>query len=246
MKLLVFIPARGGSKRLPGKNIKQLGGKPLINWSIEPALEVSEICDVLVSTDDQRIADIAIQCGALVPWLRPKELATDHAHVVDAALHALNWYESNRGKVDGLLMLQPTSPFRTVQTIQAGIQCFKACDMSPVVAVSQVSHGHPMWCMKIKEDVLEPFIDGHGLHTRSQDLAPAYTVNGCLYLISGKDLMKHRSFFPEATCPLVVSSQQEALDIDTMWDWDFAEYIFEKHKDNMLINMAHKNSVSVE
>jgi CMP-N-acetylneuraminic acid synthetase len=91
MRILVLIPARGGSKRLPGKNIKLLGGKPLINWSIESILGISAVCDILVSTDDSEIAEIARQAGASVPWLRPANLSTDTASTVDVALHTLDW-----------------------------------------------------------------------------------------------------------------------------------------------------------
>ena len=125
MKILALILARGGSKRLPGKNIRCLGGKPLIVWSIDVTKHIPEICDILVSTDDPAIAAVSKGAGALVPWLRPPELATDTATSVDAALHALDWYEADKGKVDGLLLLQPTSPFRTKETVMRGIAFFK-------------------------------------------------------------------------------------------------------------------------
>ena len=119
-----MVTARGGSKRLPGKNICILGGRPLIQWSVDAAKDIPEICDILVSTDDSQIAGIALSAGALVPWLRPAALATDTASSAAACIHALDWYEAERGKVDGLLLLQPTSPFRTRATIQQGIRLF--------------------------------------------------------------------------------------------------------------------------
>ena len=114
MKILALVTARGGSVRLPGKNLRQLGGKPLINWSIEIAQDIPEICEILVSTDNESIADISREAGALVPWLRPQEVSTNEPSSVDVALHTLNWYEAEKGIVDGLLLLQPTSPFRSV------------------------------------------------------------------------------------------------------------------------------------
>ena len=113
MKILALITARSGSKRIPDKNIKKLCGRPLINWSIDVAKDVEDICDILVSTDSPIIAEIANKAGALVPWLRPEDMAIDSASSVDVSLHALDWYQSEVGKVDGLILLQPTSPFRT-------------------------------------------------------------------------------------------------------------------------------------
>jgi CMP-N-acetylneuraminic acid synthetase len=125
MKILALITARGGSKRLPGKNIKLLGSKPLILWSIDVAKNNLDICDILVSTDNPAIAEISREAGAKVPWLRPSELATDNASSVDVALHALDWYEASKGSVDGILLLQPTSPFRTPETVPRGIELFR-------------------------------------------------------------------------------------------------------------------------
>ena len=112
MKVLALIPARGGSKRVPGKNVRDLAGKPLIIWTLDAVRGVEGIVDVLVSTDDPGIAAVASSAGARVPWLRPAHLATDIAGSVDVALHALDWFEMQHGTVDALLLLQPTSPLR--------------------------------------------------------------------------------------------------------------------------------------
>ena len=125
MKIVAIIPARGGSKRIPEKNIRRLGGKPLIHWTLDAALMVPEICNILVSTDDTKIAELSNRAGVLLPWLRPANLATDEASSVDVAIHSLNWYESNNGTVGGIILLKLTSPFRTVKTIQLGIDLFK-------------------------------------------------------------------------------------------------------------------------
>ena len=222
MRILAVIPARGGSKRLPGKNIRPLAGRPLIVWSIDAARGIPEICDCLVSTDDPAIADVARGSGAFVPWLRPGPLATDVAGSVDVALHALDWYEESAGPVDGLLLLQPTSPFRTRQTIRAGIDQFGANGRPPVVSVS-TARVHPMWTVTIEGGRLVPFMKDHGLSTRSQDLPPCYVVNGILYLIAPADLRRERSFVAGAVA-LVVDSPREIVDIDTEEDWILAEY----------------------
>jgi N-acylneuraminate cytidylyltransferase len=222
MRILALIPARRGSKRLAGKNKRLLGGKPLIVWSIEPAKGVPEVCDILVSTDDPEIAAIAEVAGALVPWMRPAVLATDTATTVDVALHALDWYESERGQVDGLLLLQPTSPFRRRETILRGITIFSQSGRQSVIGVS-LAPSHPMWCFRIEGEVRQPFIDQEGLNLRSQDLPAAYSVNGAFYLITPPDLVRYRSFVTNNTVPLVIDSPAESLDIDTEFDWRCAE-----------------------
>jgi CMP-N,N'-diacetyllegionaminic acid synthase len=231
MRILALITARSGSRRLPGKNIRPLGGKPLIAWSIDVAKGIPEICDILVSTDDTVIADICKEAGAYVPWLRPAELATDTASSVDVALHALDWYEAEKGAVDGLLLLQPTSPFRTQATLQRGIELFSRHGYQPVLGVS-VTQEHPMWTLKMEGDYLVPFMRKHGLENRSQDLPPAFVVNGSFYLTSPAELMVCRSFVGAKTIPLLSESPQEAVDIDTEWDWKMAETIAASLYDN--------------
>ena len=224
MKILALIPARGGSKRLPGKNIRLLGGKPLINWTIDAAQEIPEICEILVSTDDPAIASIALEAGASVPWLRPESLATDHAASVDVALHALDWYEQKNGTVDGLLLLQPTSPFRTQERIKDGVNLFKSHGYQPVIGVSPV-RDHPLWTYKMKEEYVVPFLENHGFGIRSQDLPPAFVVNGGFYLISPESLREGGSFMGSQSIPLIIKSAKESLDIDTEDDFEYAEFL---------------------
>jgi len=221
MRILALITARGGSKRLPGKNIRVLGEKPLIVWSIDVAKDMPEICDILVSTDDTAIASVCAEAGALVPWLRPTELATDTASSVDVALHALNWYEAEKGSVDGILLLQPTSPFRSRETVLRGMELFRKNGRKPVLGVSP-THTHPMWTLKMEGEYLVPFMREHGMETRSQDLLPAFVFNGSFYLISPAELRACQSFVGIKTIPLLIESTQEALDIDTDWDWTVA------------------------
>jgi CMP-N,N'-diacetyllegionaminic acid synthase len=222
LKILSLILARGGSKRVPAKNIRMLGASPLIVWSIDAVKGIPEISDTLLSTDDPAIADVARNAGAMVPWLRPAELATDTASSLDAAIHALDWYETQVGNVDGVLLLQPTSPFRSRRSVLRGIELFRVNECRPVVGVSP-AHSHPLWCFKIKDDKLSPYIDGAGLHVRSQDLPAAYVINGAYYLIAPKDLRATRSFFSDDMVPLVMDSPEESIDIDTEWDWRVAE-----------------------
>lgn len=224
MRILAVITARGGSKRLPGKNIRMLGGKPLITWSIDVVKGIREICDILVTTDDSEIAKVARDAGALVPWLRPDELSSDTATSADTCLHALDWYEAENGKVDGLLLLQPTSPFRSRDTVLKGIDLFRSHQYRPVVAISPAL-SHPMWCLKLESGLMRPFMEGRGLQTRSQDLPPAYTVNGAFYLLKPDDLRKSKSFYGEDMVPLPMDKPEESIDIDTELDWKMAETI---------------------
>lgn len=227
MKILALITARGGSKRLPGKNIRTLGSKPLIAWSIDTVRTVPEVCDILVSTDDIEIKTVSERYGAYVPWLRPEELATDTASSVDVALHAIDWYENEKGPIDGVLLLQPTSPFRAQEKIKEGIKRYIESEYTPVLGVSP-THAHPKWTFKIENESLTPYLEEHGLNTRSQDLEPAYVVNGSFYLISCADLRKEKSFIGKNTIPLIIDSDIESLDIDTESDWQYAEYCISK------------------
>lgn len=220
MRILALVPARGGSKRLPGKNVRPLHGKPLIVWSIEAAKGIPGVCDVLVSTDDHEIAAIARDADALVPWLRPVELATDTATSVDVALYALDWYEEHLGAVDGLLLLQPTSPFRTRSSVERAVALFHEADCRPVISVSPAVD-HPLWCYRIENGTMRPFMEG-APPVRSQDLPPAYALNGSIYLVAPDELRRKRSFLGENAVPLMIDSADEALDIDTEADWECA------------------------
>jgi len=221
MKILALVLARGGSKRLPGKNTRLLDGKPLIAWSIEAAKNIPDIVEVLVSTDDQSIADISQEYGGYVPWLRPDFLSTDLATSVDASLHAIDWYEKQHDQLDGLLLLQPTSPFRNRSSIIQAIELYKL-HRDTIVSVSP-THSHPMWTFKINNNRIEPYIQNASFDKRSQDLDPAYILNGSIYLISLEKLRKNKSFIDSETIPLIMESQKEAIDIDTEFDFKVAE-----------------------
>jgi CMP-N,N'-diacetyllegionaminic acid synthase len=225
MKILAVVTARGGSKRLPGKNILPLAGKPLIGWSIDVAKNIPEICNILVSTDDGKIANVARGYGALVPWLRPAELAGDFSSSVDVVLHAVEWYEQNHGSIDGVLLLQPTSPFRTRDTLINAINLFKQSNFNTVVAVS-LARSHPRRCFEIKNSNLYPIYEDpkEGI-ARSQDLSKIYEVNGSLYLISPNILREKQSFYARDAKALVVESPIESIDIDTAWDWELAKLL---------------------
>lgn len=226
MKILAVITARGGSKRIPGKNIRPLGGIPLITWTINAAKRHPEICDILVTTDDLMIAGIARAEGVCVPWIRPAELASDTSNSVDVCLHALDWYERENGVVDGLLLLQPTSPFRSWSTISKGIALFLKSSGNAVVSLSPAV-SNPHWCYRVIGDSATPIMN-HGVKIeRTQDLPPVFVLNGMLYLITPDQLRSERTFTPKDMQPLIVEKLWEGLDIDLPWDWFIAEKVAE-------------------
>lgn len=230
MKILALIPARGGSKRLPGKNIKLLGDQPLIAWTIRAALDSGVCTDVLVSTDDPAIAKVALDYGASVPWIRPAELATDTASSVDVALHAIDRYENENGPIDGLLLLQATSPFRTFDSIRRAVMLYgEGAAQHPVVSVSPASV-HPVWCFRRVGDGIEPFLGWENVECRSQDLEPAFMLNGSIYLICPSRLRKERTFLTTDTQPLVLTEEHESIDIDSALDWEKAEVALRTQK----------------
>jgi CMP-N-acetylneuraminic acid synthetase len=197
---------------------------PLIGWSICSAQQSGAFCDILVSTEDQEIADVAVSYGARVPWIRPPELASDTASAVDVLLHELDQYETMaKVHVSAVMLLQPTSPFRRPSTIRRAVALFQDSDGSSVIGVSQAKT-HPYWCFVSDEKGdMRPFVSDEGLTLRSQDLPPAFEVNGCLYLTNVKHLRKARSLYTKPFRALLIEDPVEALDIDTSFDWKVAE-----------------------
>jgi len=226
MKILAVVPARKGSKRLPGKNKKMFLGKPLISWSIETALSLQNIVDVLVTTDCEDIASIAIQSGGIAPWLRPSELSDDSAKSVDVCLHAISWYEANKCAVDALLLLQPTSPIRKKSRMLEGIKLFQSNSNTSVIGVSPAK-SHPYMCYTLNELSMSPCLK-EGSSIPSQQWPPAYVINGAFYLITPSELRRTRLFISGNTIPLVMDEPEESCDIDTIADWEYAEMLGKK------------------
>lgn len=221
MKILALVLARGGSKRLPGKNIRKLGGKPLILWTLEAVRPVSVVCDCLVSTDSKEIADVCRKAGALVPWLRPRELASDESTSVDAALHAIDWYEPTYGAVDGLMLLQPTSPFRRTVTIERAIELFSCSRGRSVIGVTPVG-GRSLEATSVYD--LDSCERKLAFASESSLELSSYAVNGAMYIVDPKYLRRTKQFKGEDACLLVMNDLVESLDIDTFSDFRAAEY----------------------
>ncbi len=231
MNIIGIITARAGSKRLPGKNLKPLGEMPLIAWSIKSATESGCFDRIIVSTEDEAIAGVAKGYGAEVPWLRSAELATDKAKVEDALLQVISRIKADGGITpDGVMLLQPTSPFRSAKTIKSAIKIFSEDPGKSVVSVSP-SRTHPFMCKEVDElGVMRPFdADGH-ITLRSQDLPPVYELNGLIYLVPASFLMAEQSLYTKDTRALIVNDMEERLDIDTPLDWALAETILEMRR----------------
>ncbi len=221
-RLLAVVTARGGSKRLPRKNLLLLAGKPLIAWTIEAALSSGVFAEVLVSTDDPEIAQIARDYGATVPWLRPEHLSGDTARSIDVIRHAMIWYETWRSAVDGVALLQPTNPFRTATSISdAAAQYLSQTPREPLVSVSPAPV-HPAWCFRLDGGQLSPFTDWSLLQARSQDLPPAFSLNGAIYILPPEEVRSLHAPVGPRSRAFVMDDPDEALDIDDERDWQAA------------------------
>ncbi|WP_318432656.1 acylneuraminate cytidylyltransferase family protein [Photobacterium leiognathi] len=229
MKILAIIPARGGSKRLPRKNILELCGKPLIQWTIDTALNCSEIDTVMVSTDCLEIADVARRQGVEVPYLRSPELSSDTASSADVVIDVIEYYKSINKYFDAIILLQPTSPLRSVKDIKNAITLFNEKKANAVVSVAECDHS-PLWCNTLSDDLcMDNFISEEVKLSRSQDLPTFYRLNGAIYLVDIKCFCKSKSFMPIDTYALVMS-QERSIDIDNHMDFKVAEVIHDTIK----------------
>lgn len=223
--LLFLVPARGGSKGVPGKNIADVGGRPLIAWSIDAGRGAHHRGRVIVSTDSAEIAEIARRHGAEVPFLRPAELAGDDAPSLDMALHSLQWLEANENyRPDYLVLLQPTSPLRESVDVDAAIEMAVLRNADAVVSVSPASC-HPYWTRMLGSDgQLQEFMHPPIPAGRRQDLPEVFGLNGAIYLIKPEVLAAKRTWYPQGAYGYVMPPER-ALDIDTPWDLHLADLI---------------------
>ncbi len=224
--VLAVIPARGGSKGIPGKNLKLLGGKPLLAHSVHAARAAHCVARVLLSTDDPGIAESGKACGAEVPFLRPANLATDTSPVIDAVEHLL---AAQVSLPEFILLLQPTSPFRTAEDIDAAFNLMRSARADAIVSVTEAKD-HPLLCKKMDfRGRLVPYVESPLNATRRQDLPPAYVPNGAIYLIKTDVLLSARAWCPSGTCAYVMPPER-SLDLDTPDDFEWAEWLFHRRE----------------
>lgn len=223
--MLAVIPARGGSKGLPGKNIRPLAGVPLIAHTIAAARQASAVTRVVVSTDDEAIASVARAAGAEVPFLRPAELAGDDSPALEVYLHLCATLERQEGvPVRNLVVLLPTAPLRTAADIDAAIAIFRERDAEAVISVTPSAHP-PQWARAIDTDgVLRAWLPGGDANQNRQAYAPSWMPNGAIYVFARALLERRQGYYGDRTHPYVMPKER-SVDIDDRWDFLLAEAI---------------------
>jgi len=225
MKALYLIPARGGSKGIPGKNIKLLNQKPLINYSIDVARALTSDENICVSTDDAEIIKVVSDHGLKVPFVRPPELATDNAGSYEVCLHALDFYAAAGIEYDVLVLLQPTSPFRTPQQVNEAMSLYHR-DLQMVVGVKETA-SNPYYVL------FEENAEGYLVKSKTgnfigrQNCPKVWEYNGAIYIINVKELRKY-SLSDFRKVKKYVMDEFTSVDIDTPLDWDWAEFLLER------------------
>jgi CMP-N,N'-diacetyllegionaminic acid synthase len=226
MNILAIIPARGGSKEIPRKNIKIFGGKPLISYSIESAMKSKCITRIIVSTEDLEIRKISMKYGAET-ITRPPNLAGDDSATIDVILHSLNFLKENENYVpDIVVLLQPTSPLRLAEDIDDSIERFINNDCDSVISVCKLDTS-PYWSLKIVKNYLKPAFGEKYLESKRQDLPNLYVLNGSIFISTPKILKKFNSFQNEKTIAYLMPPER-SVDIDTELDFIVAEFLMKK------------------
>jgi CMP-N,N'-diacetyllegionaminic acid synthase len=223
-KTIAIIPARGGSKRLPKKNILELAGKPAIAWTIEAALQAENIDKVIVSTDSHEIAEVAKQYNADVPFIRPDYLAEDTSTSYDVIIHALDFVKAEN--YTHFVLLQPTSPLRTSMHIDKAFDMIK--DHSSIMSVCEVEHS-PLWSNTLPEDLsMKEFISPKIKNVRSQDLPIYYRINGAIYIAEINYFKENKGFMGNDTHAYIMP-QDKSIDIDTIIDFKFCNLLLNEN-----------------
>ena len=219
---VAIIPARGGSKRLPGKNMMLIAGKPLIGWTIEAAIASGVFARVVVSTDSWEIAVLAAQFGAEVPFMRPDELTQDDTPTVDVMIHAVKQLSKDDSIWTHIACLQPTSPLRTAQNIREAVKQLEEKQADAIISVCRSEHS-PLWSNTLPESLsLDGFIPQNIQKTPSQQLPAYYRLNGALYFCSIPRMLEERTLFLNSGAYAYVMSRKDSIDIDDQVDFDLA------------------------
>lgn len=229
MKILAIIPVRGGSKGVPGKNIKLLGGKPLLAYTSEIALQSKQLTEVIVSTEDESIGEVAKSLGVQVPFMRPMVLAQDDTPTIDVLIHALEWYKNQTIFFDAVCLLQVTSPIRTLEFLDKAIEKFMASDCDALVSVQKVPHEYnPHWTFEVNAEGNLKIATGEAeIIQRRQELPTAYHRDGSIYITKTDVLLKEHSLYGKSTA-FIESEPDFYVNIDTMEDWEKAEEMIQK------------------
>ena len=228
MTFIGFIFARSGSNGLPGKNVKLFSGKPLIAWSIEQALSIKDIKRLIVSTDSPEIAEISLSYGAEVPFIRPEELATDNASEILAWKHALTFVNNHEIFYDAMVSIPATSPLRIPQDIQRCIDLYKETNADVVVTYSE-AYRNPYFNMvkKNQNGTVGLVNQPDKIFTRRQDVPIVFDLNTIAYVVNAAYILKHDSIFEGSVYGLEIPVER-SIDIDTQFDFDYAEFLFNR------------------
>lgn len=226
--MIALIPARGGSKGLPGKNIKYLNGKPLIAYTIEAAMKSRHISRVIVSTDDEEIARISMLHGAEVPFLRPVELAGDHSKAIDAYLYTVQRLMTDENIcINEFAVLLPTSPLRGASDIDNAVELFISKKADSVISLVESNHP-PTWYKRIDETgVIRDFFKDIDGSLNRQEVPSTFIPNGAIYIFQYDFLEKNRTYYGDKTFAYIMS-RMKSIDIDTELDFLFAEFLLER------------------
>ena len=215
---IAIVPARGGSKRLPGKNLLLLGGKPLLQWTLEAASASKYLDEIIVSSDDPEILSVATENGVSAQ-LRPNELSSDTAGTVDTVLYALSKYAED---FDYVVLLQPTSPLRNVDDIDFSIEKIIERAVASVTTVVEAEH-NPLWTIRLpRNHSLAELADAAAVNKRSQDLPKFFRLNGAVYVVEVSALSKHKRFIQSDGIAQIMPAKR-SIDIDTEFDFRVAE-----------------------
>lgn len=221
---LAIIPARGGSKRLPNKNILLLAGKPMLLWTVESAMQSKYLDEIILSTDSDDIVKV-VENYKIKTIKRPIELASDTAKTVDVAKHVI---ENIDKKYDFIVLLQPTSPLRTSNHIDEAIEQLIKLNADAIISVTEVDHS-PLWCNILPESLsMENFISEDIKHKRSQDLPKFYRLNGAIYICKTKKLIEENTFFLKKNVYAYIMDKKSSIDIDEELDFKLAEIILKE------------------
>jgi CMP-N-acetylneuraminic acid synthetase len=227
-KAVAIIPAREGSKGIPQKNLSTVLGVPLIAYTIKAALKAQTLDKVIVSTDDEHIRAVSQDYGAAVPFIRPHHLATDTSTTLSVLQHAITCLaEQQEYLADIVVCLQPTSPLRSAEDIDAAVKLCLDTSADSVVSLSQAKH-HPYWMKKIVDGRVYPLMDEEEQqYTRRQDLPPVYQLNGALYVTRTNVLLEENRVLGKYTAPYIMPPER-SIDIDTPDDLKFAELLIKE------------------
>ncbi|MBA4408511.1 MAG: acylneuraminate cytidylyltransferase family protein [Odoribacter sp.] len=234
-RILAIIPSRGGSKGLPGKNIKPLCGKPLIGWTIEQTKDCKYIDEIFVTTDSEKIANTAKEFGVIVPFLRPAELANDTSSSMDVVEHVLSHFENRNIFFDYIVLLEPTSPLRKKKDIDTAIKmAIENENADGIISLGEVHMEHPMIVKKINEKgKITPYIDHVKKISQRQQTDKAYFPYGVIYMIKTDVFKKERAFYTSNVLPYYIERWQN-YEVDDIYDFMAIEAILKNLKEEQL------------